>query len=179
MENYTCTINGSPNYDCRASQFEADLWCSGIDPYGVAGPSNCEIGGLETGETTWGDDEWVPANHVNYNEVSGEYEIEEDFVAALKEDGFAPLSLDSARLVLWGTTGTYAGYYVLDDVASGDLADVLGLQDGDIVVSVNGHDLNTTQEQLDAYQALKDETDLALRISRSSNLITINYTIVP
>lgn len=177
-ENYTCNINGTKYYDCKGSQDFADLWCSGVDPAGVASPSNCGNAGLDTGETTWGTEPWDPGSHINYNAITQEYEIDKDFVAALKDDGFAPLSLDSARLVLSGATG-YSGYYELDNVASGDLAEKLGLQDGDIIVSVNNYDLNTLDEQLDAYETLKTETNLTLKISRSSTLVEIDYVIIP
>lgn len=176
-ENYACDINGTLYYDCKGSQYLADIWCSGIDPAGKASPSNC-YAGLETGETTWGSDSWDPASNVSYNVVTGECEIDEGFVTSLMEDGFAPLSLDSARLVL-STVSGYSGYYELDNVGSGDLADVIGLQDADIIISVNGYDLNTTDEQLDAYQALKSETELTLLVRRSGSLVTIVYVIVP
>lgn len=177
QENYTCNINGSLYYDCKGSEDLAIYWCSGISPSGVVSPSNC-YAGLETEETGWGSEPWEPADHVNYNEVAGHYEIDASFVTALMEDGFAPLSLDSARLALSGASG-YSGYYELVNVVSGDLADELGLQNGDIIVSANGYDLNTTDEQLAAYQALKNETDIELRIRRARSFVTINYVIVP
>jgi hypothetical protein len=187
-ERYSCTYypvltptTPTTVYACRSSEFDANQWCAGYDPEVSATPSNCDNaddGGLETGETTWGSEPWDPASEVNYNVGTDEYEIDADFIAALVEDGFAPLSLDSARLVYSGVGG-YSGYYELDNVASGDLADELGLQDGDILKSVNGYELDTVDHQMQAYEALKNETDLELRIRRSSNFVTIAYKIVP
>lgn len=178
-ESYVCysTPGQGDVVGCQGSQAYADAWCYNLGGQAAA-PLNCdyaddESGGLETGETTWGADEWHPDDHVAYNSRTGAYEVDADFVAALQADGFAPLALDSARLEAMST-----GYYVLVDVGSTDLAAVMGLRSRDVLLNVNGHELNNADNQLAAYLDLKDEAKFVLAISRAGATQRLTYMIV-
>ena len=66
-------------------------------------------------------------------------------------------------------------YFELSGVASGDFPDVLGLQTGDILLSVNGESLDGIENAIDAYEAAEDDTTLALSFKRSGTTYTYYY----
>jgi len=68
-------------------------------------------------------------------------------------------------------------YFQLSGVAVGDLADVLGLQTGDILLSVNGQSLNGIEAAIDAYDEVESARQLALSFSRQGTTYTYYYNI--
>lgn len=66
-------------------------------------------------------------------------------------------------------------YFELSGVASGDLADVLGLQTGDIPLSVNSYSLDGMENAIAAYSAVENDSTLVLTFSRSSSIYTHTY----
>ena len=70
------------------------------------------------------------------------------------------------------------GDLVLEDVVSGDLAAVLGLQSGDVLVSVNSYSLSSLDDLAAAYSALKNATTFTLTIVRNSSTMQLTYDVV-
>lgn len=134
----------------------------------------CNTGESESASSDTDDhDRWDPAAHVTYNDRNDSYEIDADFLYALTSAGFQQLGNDRARV-----EPTTSGYYKLVDVAAGDLVAELGMRSGDILKSINGHDLGTMEQQIDAYAELKNEADFLLTIDRSGVGIQFSYVIV-
>src|SRR5690606_27870882 len=118
-----------------------------------------------------GDPSWDPGNYVS-NPTSGYYYVGSTLVNMIKSD-FTILENDSTRLVPSATPD----YWELSGVASGDLADVLGLQSGDILISVNSYDLGSIEDIIDAYDALENTSTLVLAYERSNSVYTHVYII--
>jgi general secretion pathway protein C len=62
-------------------------------------------------------------------------------------------------------------------VRPGTLLDVLGLEDGDQMQSINGFDLSNPQKALEAYGRLRQADSLSLKIVRGGAPVTIEYRI--
>ena len=129
-----------------------------------------EVG--DTGETGNPSSSWDPSSNVSLNTATLHYEVNASFVAVLKDDPGLIL-LDSARSGL-----NTLGDLELDGVATGDLADLLGLQSGDVLVSVNGYSLSSLDDLADAYSALKNVTTFTLSIVRSGVSMQFIYDVV-
>lgn len=86
---------------------------------------------------------------------------------------FTILETDSTVLVDSGLDD----YFMLSGVASGDLADVLGLQTGDILLSVNSESLNGTEDAIEAFETVENDTTLVLLYKRSGTNHTHYYII--
>ena len=179
---YTCGVDlasGQPRLKCHDIYSDAVSWCAeyeGESAEASLGSVPCSDNLVaETGETGGGGvSPWSPSSYVTYNSTTEVYEIDEQFVQALVEDGFVQLGLDSARLDL-----TTSGYLKVVSLSSGDLLDELGLQTNDVLKTINGYDLNTLEDQIDAYVALKSETEFRLTIDRGGSTVTLDYEIVP
>ncbi len=170
---------------CHESDTAAVYWCQGeggevrkpvCSNYG----GDAEVGdgdGDGTGETggageTGGEDpEWNPPKVVIYDPTRDAYHIHEDFVAEIKLD-WSLLTSDRTYVA-----STPAGHYQLFNVAPGDLADALGLQSGDVLRSVNGHELAGLDELLEAYAALEDQAEFELTIDRDGAMLQLTYLI--
>lgn len=172
---YACKpTTGLWQYECKSGETAANSWCQSI-----AGKSAvymaCDGYGDEIGDTAETGDpssSWDPSSNVSVNPTNGHYEVDDSFVAMLKDDPGLIL-LDSARVDL-----NVAGDSELEGVATGDLASVLGLQSGDVLVSVNGYSLSSLDDLADAYSALKSATTFTLTIVRNSNSMQITYDVV-
>lgn len=90
----------------------------------------------------------------------------------IKND-FSILDNDSTALI----ESSVSDYFELSGVASGDLADVLGLQTGDILLSVNRHSLDGVDDALAAYAAVENDSTLVIAFSRSNTVYTHTYYI--
>jgi membrane-associated protease RseP (regulator of RpoE activity) len=172
---YACKpTTGVWQYECQAGETAAAFWCQSIagkpavymacDEYGD------EIG--DTDETGDPSSSWNPASNVSVNPTNGHREVDDSFVAILKDDPGLIL-LDSARVNL-----NAVGDLVLEGVVSGDLAAVLGLQSGDVLVSVNGYSLSSLDDLAAAYSALKNATTFTLTFVRNSNTMQLTYDVV-
>ncbi|MEZ4442147.1 MAG: type II secretion system protein GspC [Polyangiaceae bacterium] len=62
-------------------------------------------------------------------------------------------------------------------IRSGTLLDVLGLENGDAVQSINGFDLTDPQKALEAYGRLRTASSLKLQVMRNGKSETIEYNI--
>lgn len=72
--------------------------------------------------------------------------------------------------------GAARGYKV-ENVQEGSLINQAGLKSGDIVKRVNGMPTETPDQLIQAYQKLKDATDIQVEIERDGRSITLNYQI--
>lgn len=91
---------------------------------------------------------WNPSVHITYSTGTNTYEIDGNFVDAIIANPALLTSCDDARFDFDVSAGAY---YVLDEVSSGDLADELGLQNGDRPLSVNGMTLQHWDDVADAF----------------------------
>ena len=152
---------------CQASINDAHSWCAGEGGgSNAAYEINCHsVGGNETGDDgTAGAPEWDPGKYIT-SPSTGAYYVDSDLVDQIKRD-FTILENDSALLVDSGLSE----YFQLSGVASGDLADVLGLQTGDILLSVNRQSLDGIGDAIDAYKAVEDDTTVAIAATTASAL---------
>ena len=65
----------------------------------------------------------------------------------------------------------------LSQIRAGGVLQQMGLQEGDVLQKVNGLDIHTPQEALQAYQQLQTESTVRLSILRNNNPTTLTYEI--
>lgn len=136
----------------------------------------CE--GLEPGETGDPCPAWTPGSHITYNTTTSTYEIDKTLIEDIIADPSYLVHCDSARVTVHSSTPTYG----IDDIAAGDLADELGLQNGDRFTSLDGLSLDGKDDLMKAFAELwlGGETSLSLVLDRPGlPLVTLNYEIVP
>ncbi len=170
---YSCKpTTGLKQYACQPGETAANFWCQSI----AGKPAvyiPCEGYGDEAGETGAGAPSWDPSSSVDYDQASGHYLVDEAFVAMLRDDPGLIL-LDATRVDQ--PPGT--GYYALKNVTQGDLAAAMGLQSGDILISVNRYDLSSIDNMVDAYEALENATSFSVEIERSGQAMFFYYDVV-
>lgn len=158
---YKCTNwAGVTRGECHVSSLDADYWCAG---FGGGSAVEIDCGDYETGDE--GADDGGSLNYTEYvsNPASGTYEIDYALVSQIDGD-FSILESDSTTLVPSGTDD----YFMLSGVASGDLADILGLQSGDILLSINSYSLDGIEDVVTAFSAVQNDSTLVLSFERSS-----------
>lgn len=64
-------------------------------------------------------------------------------------------------------------------IRGGSLLALLGLRNGDVVRSINGHDVSSPDRALAAYAALRDSDELRVAIERAGAAQTLTYKILP
>jgi general secretion pathway protein C len=83
------------------------------------------------------------------------------------------------------TQATVTPYFVdgqqlgfrLSQIRAGGVLQQMGLQEGDVLQKVNGLDIHTPQEALQAYQQLQTESTVRLSILRNNSPTTLTYEI--
>ena len=161
---------GSSIASCEVSLIQAHSWCA-ENGGGSNAASELDCYDYGSGTETGGGTEWDPGSYVT-SAGRGVYWINSDLVDGLKRD-FTIMENDSTILVESGASE----YFQLSGVAVGDLADVLGLQTGDILLSVNGQSLNGIEAAIDAYDEVESARQLALSFSRQGTTYTYYYNI--
>lgn len=68
-----------------------------------------------------------------------------------------------------------ANGYVIGEQAPAKLINQVGLEQGDVIVSVNGYPLGTRQSDLAALQSYQDTQTATIVIKRGDQLFTVNY----
>jgi general secretion pathway protein C len=63
----------------------------------------------------------------------------------------------------------------LSQLRAGGVLQQMGLQEGDVLQNVNGLNIHTPQEALQAYQLLQNESTVLLSILRNNSLATLTY----
>jgi hypothetical protein len=171
---YSCKPStGLKQYSCLGGEAAANSWCQGIAGKNAVHIPCDEYGDGGTDETGGAPSYWDPSANVTYDPASGHYLVDESFVDLLKGNTGLLLN-DSARVALSPT----GGYFVLESVAQGDLADVMGLQSGDVLISVNRYGLQNLDAIVDAWYALENSSSFQLTISRNSQTMHLHYDIV-
>ena len=117
---------------------------------------------------------WDPDWYVNFN--AGTYEVAEGFIYSLVADPSPLIDCDAGRF-----EQHVGGGYQLTGASSGELSYVLGLQNGDVVMTLNGLDLDNMDDVLAAFGQLyyENETDFTLVILRGSTPVTLYYELLP
>jgi general secretion pathway protein C len=65
----------------------------------------------------------------------------------------------------------------LSQIRAGGVLQQMGLQEGDVLQKVNGLDIHTPQEALQAYQQLQTESTVRLSVLRNNSSTTLTYEI--
>ena len=106
--------------------------------------------------------------------IGDDYGIYLNLITSLRNDPTPLFECDSARVNV--TSGL-----VIQDAVSTDMAYLLGLRNGDLLVEVNGMSL---ADPLDAYVAynqlweLDGETEYTLKIERNSQYVYLTYGVL-
>jgi len=67
--------------------------------------------------------------------------------------------------------------FILREIRKDGFYDHLGLQNGDVLLQVNGSSISSPENALQAFMALKGMDRVKLDIIRNSNRLTLNYQI--
>jgi len=173
---WKCDVSGVNNPVCGTDEADAETQCSNqLGELGVK--YTCEEDDVDEGTGQSDDGEgggagWDPGASVAYNSQTHKYEVDDSFVASLF-DNPDQLLFDSARLVEQSS-----GAWVFDDIQTGDLAYLLGLQDGDKPMVINSYSLQSIDDILTALVQLKSETSFNLTILRGGTPLTLSYEVV-
>ncbi len=87
-----------------------------------------------------------------------------------------PALLTQARAMPHFVNGKIAGFNVTN-IAPGSLYQQAGLQNGDIIVSVNGEKITGAQQAMGIYTKLKSSSSLDLELIRAGGMQNIHYNI--
>jgi type II secretory pathway component PulC len=63
-------------------------------------------------------------------------------------------------------------------VVSGDIADALGLQTGDILQHLNTYDISTPEGALGAFGSLQSATSFTLVVDRRGSSVTLSFEVI-
>ena len=84
--------------------------------------------------------------------------------------------ISQARIVPHMKDGEIDGFKVYN-IKAGSLFKQLGLRNGDVLHNVNGMDISGPEQGLQAFQALRNESNIQIDISRRGSRKTLNYSI--
>ncbi|MDQ6999028.1 MAG: type II secretion system protein N [Mariprofundus sp.] len=87
-----------------------------------------------------------------------------------------PTLLSQARATPHFANGKVNGFSV-NDIVRGSLYQQAGLQNGDIILSINGEKITGTQQAMSIYSKLKSSPSLELQLIRAGSLQNIHYDI--
>jgi general secretion pathway protein C len=65
----------------------------------------------------------------------------------------------------------------LQGIRSGSIFSAIGIRNGDVIVGVNGTDINSPQRAMELYQAMLQQDQVEMQILRRGREHTLNYTI--
>lgn len=82
----------------------------------------------------------------------------------------------AAAVPYWDNNGHEAGFRVVD-IADGSVFERLGLQQEDVIVSVNGVSVRNNREALAAYQSFKSADALQIGLLRNGQEVTVDFSI--
>lgn len=159
---YLCQVPSSNNIVCAIDDAQA----SGLCPEGWSGKVNCAAG-------SGGQQAWEPELLIQLDRTSGLYQVDRELLDALAVDGWVLMAQDSARL-----SEQVDGYFQLDGVAPDDLAALLGLQDGDVPLEVNGFPLKSWDGYATAVTQLTSETIFVVSIARDGKILELRYEVL-
>ena len=81
-----------------------------------------------------------------------------------------------ARIVPSFKNGKPNGFKLFS-IKPGSIYSKIGLRNGDVIQSVNGHEMNSPDKALEIYQKLKDSSSITVDIQRRGRAMTMNYSI--
>ena len=102
-------------------------------------------------------------------------ELDSEFVSEQIGPGFSRI-LNSARLVPESMNGKTIGFKIYG-ITSGSLFEKIKLENGDVITSVNGINLEDPSQGFKIYEALQDETNITLQIKRAGGQMTKKVTV--
>lgn len=97
-------------------------------------------------------------------------ELDSEYVSEQIGPGFSRI-LNSARLVPESMNGKTIGFKIYG-ITSGSLFEKIKLENGDVITSVNGINLEDPAQGFKVYEALQDETNITLQIKRAGVQMT-------
>jgi hypothetical protein len=106
----------------------------------------------------------------------GHYMMARSFVERMLRQQQSAIA--GARAVLYEQAGRVVGVK-LSGIRRTSLLAKLGLQNGDLLRSINGYGLTTPDDALNAYSKLRNASRLSLAIARHERAITLAYSIEP
>jgi general secretion pathway protein C len=87
-----------------------------------------------------------------------------------------PKLLQQAKAVPHTRNGRQVGFRVVN-IQKGSVFEQLGIQEGDVIQSVNSKPIRTPQEALSAYQSLKSADAFRVNVTREGRQVTLNYSV--
>jgi general secretion pathway protein C len=90
--------------------------------------------------------------------------------------GDLPALLSHARVVPNYTNGKVDGF-VISEIDHGSLYQQAGLQNGDVILRINGRRVNSTGQAMSMYQALQNATAIDLELMRVGQVKQVHYNI--
>jgi len=107
--------------------------------------------------------------------ADGSYEVPRDLIQDVANDS-ALMESQAPRVLPNYVNGQPAGFR-LQGIRSGSMFSAIGIRNGDVLVSVNGTQIDSPQRAMELYQALLQQENVALGILRRGQEHTLNYTI--
>ncbi|TNE86413.1 MAG: hypothetical protein EP330_21980 [Deltaproteobacteria bacterium] len=102
------------------------------------------------------------------------YEVEPKVLEGLDMDGIARMG---RALPHRSATGDMDGIRV-SGIRRGSLPDQLGLRNGDVVHQVDGHPIVGMSQAMAAYEAVQDEDELTVELTRRGSPTVLTWTLV-
>jgi general secretion pathway protein C len=115
------------------------------------------------------------ASHTGIKRVSdGKYMVDQKEVAASTEN--MSQILTQARALPYMEQGKTVGFR-LSEIVPGSIYEKIGLQNGDVIRSVNSQDVDDPAKFFQLYQGLKNEKSITIDVVRGGQRQTLNYDI--
>lgn len=157
---------------CEGLVGAPDSFLCGGTSYETEGLPPPTSGGDGVDETTASEPVWEPNAYAHYDDTQDAYIIEQTFVDAIKQNP-ALLVLDGVSLSQReGVRG-----FQFEGISTGSLIALLGFQNGDIPLSINGFDVTSFDGVIRARSALDTATTLKVTFSRSGSTQTAMFLI--
>jgi general secretion pathway protein C len=106
--------------------------------------------------------------------TEGKYMVDQKEVAASTEN--MSQILTQARALPYLEQGKTVGFR-LSEIVSGSLYEKIGLQNGDVIRSVNSQEVDDPAKFFQLYQGLKNERNITIDVMRGGQRQTLNYEI--
>ncbi len=150
--------------ECRSLSV-TEFYCDGVD--------NCSAGAAAPPAVSLDCSDWAPAAGISFDATNGRYVLDWGFWYGVMSDPYR-IACETTNTVMpnVGSSG-----FTVDDVSPGSLADLLGLQSGDVLVSLNGQSLATLADVVTVATGLPNGTRFELVIERQGRSVTLPYIV--
>lgn len=133
-------------------------------PYDVRAPACAEESNISCTS-------WSPSSYITY--TSGVYHVDGSWLSGVISDPEPLWGCDDALISPYAV-----GQFVIQRASSGETLYELGLRNGDIPITLNGHSLGTFSGSFAAFaDYLNGETEYTLSVLRSNMVISFAYEI--